>query len=177
VAEATPSRRIEAAGLSVETQTALQAAALRYFSGDGPFAAAVHALTGLKLPPALATRGREEWLLAWRSPTETLCLTDDRAGLLALERALAGLADGCLVNLSSAVSVLRLTGARIADLLCRLGGTASVPHAGEARRSRLADVPVLALGISAEVTLLIVDRVHGEHLLGWINETLLDWAL
>jgi hypothetical protein len=55
-----------------------------------------------------------------------LCLTDSRARLSDLEAQLTGVADGCLVN----------------------------PRPGEARRSRMADVPVLALSLRAGETLL-----------------------
>ena len=89
---------------------------------------------------------------------------------------LAGLADGCLVSLTGGLQVLRVTGERIADLLCRLGGTGSIPRPGEARRSRMADVPVLAVSLTARETLLVVDRAYTEHLMGWIRETLLDFA-
>jgi len=51
--------------------------------------------------------------------------------------------------------------------------TASAP--GEARRSRLADVPVLALAVRAGETLLVVDRGYAAHLMAWIRETLLDF--
>jgi hypothetical protein len=79
------------------------------------------------------------------------------------------------VDLSGGVRIVRLTGNRIADLLCRLGGAASVPAPGEARRSRLADVAVLALSINPGETLLAVDRAYLPHLLAWIRETLLDF--
>jgi hypothetical protein len=105
-----------------------------------------------------------------------LCLTDSRARLRDLEAKLASAADGCLVNLSGGLQVLRMTGERIPDLLCRLGGTASIPRCGEARRSRMADVPVLALSLRAGETLLAVDRVYADHLCAWIRETLLDFA-
>ena len=55
-------------------------------------------------------------------------------------------------------------------------GTASIPRPGEARRSRMADVPVLALSLRAGETLLVVDRVYADHLCAWIRETLLDFA-
>ena len=156
----------------------MQVAALRYFVGDGAFAAAVRELTGLALPQVLqaACTADGQLLLAWRSPTETLCLTDSKARLSDLEAKLTGAADGCLVNLSGGLQVLRVTGERIPDLLSRLGGTASIPRPGEARRSRMADVPVLALSLRAPETLLVVDRAYTEHLMGWIRETLLDFA-
>ena len=80
-----------------------------------------------------------------------------------------------MVELTGGLRIVRLTGLRIADLLSRLGGTASVPAPGEARRSRLADVPVLAISLRAGETLLVIDRVYLPHLLAWIRETLLDF--
>jgi len=81
-----------------------------------------------------------------------------------------------MVELTGGLRIVRLTGLGIAELLCRLGGTASVPAPGEARRSRMADVPVLAISLRAGETLLVVDRVYLPHLLGWIRETLLDFG-
>jgi sarcosine oxidase gamma subunit len=156
----------------------MQVAALRYFVGDGAFAAAVRELTGLALPQVLqaACTADGQLLLAWRSPTETLCLTDSKARLSDLEAKLTGVADGCLVNLSGGLKVMRVTGERISDLLSRLGGSGSIPRPGEARRSRMADVPVLALSLKAGETLLVVDRAYADHLCAWIRETLLDFA-
>jgi Sarcosine oxidase, gamma subunit family len=169
--------RLEGGGLSVHLDDAMQTAALRYFADDGAFAAAVRELTGLPLPEVQAACTADgQLLLAWRSPTETLCFTGSAARLSDLESKLTGVADGCLVNLSGGLQVLRMTGERIPDLLCRLGGTASIPRCGEARRSRMADVPVLALSLRAGETLLVVDRVYADHLCGWIRETLLDFA-
>jgi len=71
--------------------------------------------------------------------------------------------------------MVRVSGDRTADLLHRLGGAASVPAPGEARRSRLADVPVLALSVNPGETLLAIDRAYLLHLLAWIRETLLDF--
>jgi sarcosine oxidase gamma subunit len=179
VAEATGAiERLEGAGLSVHLDDAMQTAALRYFAGDGAFAAAVRELTGLALPQVLqaARTADGQLLLAWRSPTETLCLTHSRARLWNLEAKLTGVADGCLVSLSGGLQVLRVTGERSPDLLARLGGTASIPRPGEARRSRMADVPVLALSLRERETLLVVDRVYADHLCAWIRETLLDFA-
>jgi len=168
---------LQGAGLTLRLDETRQAAALRYFEAGGAFARAVHAATGVALPAVLGAveAGAGELTLAWRSPRETLLLTPSAARLAQLEEQLAGAGEGCLVNLTGGVQVLRLTGDRIADLLRRLGGTACVPAAGEARRSRLADVPVLALCVRAGETLLVVDRGYAEHLLLWIRETLLDF--
>ncbi len=155
----------------------MQVATLRYFARRGEFADAVQSATGATLPGVLEARevGEPPLILAWRSPTETLCVTRSAARLSSLGAQLAGAADGCLVELSGGVRIVRLTGLRIADLLCRLGGTASVPSPEEARCSRLADVPVLALSVRAGETLLAVDRGYLPHLWAWICETLLDF--
>ncbi len=165
------------AALDVRVDETLQAATLRYFAGDGAFAAAVREASGVALPEVLrATSARSaELILAWRSPTETLLLAGEPA-LSELEARVAQAADGCLVNLTGGLKVLRVTGEGIADLLCRLGGTGSIPQPGEARRSRMADVPVVAVSLTAGETLLVVDRAYAEHLMGWIRETLLDFA-
>jgi heterotetrameric sarcosine oxidase gamma subunit len=166
-----------AQGLAVRLEEGMQAATLRYFEPGGAFAAAVREATGAGLPqPLAAVQSPDgELTLAWRSPTETLVLTPSAPRLAQLEARLASVPDGCLVNLSGGLKVLRVTGERPAELLCRLGGTASVPRPGEAPRSRLADVPVVALSVRPGETLLLVDRAYAEHLMGWIRETLLDF--
>jgi heterotetrameric sarcosine oxidase gamma subunit len=166
------------AGLSVRVDEALQVGTLRYFAPDGEFAAVVREITGLALPGAqeAASAPDGQLILAWRSPTETLCLAGNPARLAQLAARLAGLADGCFVNLSGGLKIARVSGTRVSELLCRLGGTGSIPRPGEARRSRMADVPVLAVSLTAGETLLVVDRAYAEHLVGWIRETLLDFA-
>src|ERR1700694_1441571 len=167
----------DAPGLTVRVDETTQAAALRYFEAGGGFARAVRDATGVALPSVLGAvaAGAGKLTSAWRSPTETLLLPPSAARLAQLEEQLAGAEDGCLVNLSGGLRVLRVTGERISDLLCRLGGTGSIPRPGEARRGRMADVPVLALCVRAGETLLVVDRAYTEHLMGWVRETLLDF--
>ena len=177
-------------GLAVEKDDGMQVASLRYFPGRAPFAQAVREVLGVGLPAALqalalpsiseasAAVGAQsppaQLLLAWRSPTETLCLAGN-ASIFAPVRALvARRADGCLVDLTSGLQVLRLSGERIAELLSRLGGYGSVPQPGETRRSRLADVPVFALSVQPAETWLLVDRAYLPHLLDWIRETVRD---
>jgi hypothetical protein len=172
-----PPERIASRDLAVGVEETMHVATLRYFDTAGSFADAVRAAVGATLPEPLAARELSEGqlILAWRSPTETLCVIRSTARLAELTAQLAETADGCIIDLSGSVRIVRLTGLRIADLLCRLGGTASVPGPGEARRSRLADVPVLALSVRAGETLLAVDRAYLPHLLAWIRETLLDF--
>jgi sarcosine oxidase gamma subunit len=175
--EGGPAERIASASLSACVEETLAVATLRYFDSTGPFAETLRAMTGAALPGPLAARelAGGELILAWRSPTETLCLARSAAHLAELIERLAAAAGGYAVDLSGGLRIVRLTGARSADLICRLGGAASVPAVGEARRSRMADVAVLALSVRDGETLLAVDRAYLPHLLGWIRETLLDF--
>jgi hypothetical protein len=90
-------------------------------------------------------------------------------------RRLEPAAGGCVVELTGAVVVLRLTGAAVAELIARLG-SAGAPQPGEARRGRLADAAVLALSVRAGEVLLVVDRALAPHLAAWIGATLETFA-
>lgn len=164
------------------TEPPLHVASLRYFGIEGPFAAAVAAVTGAPLPaplratalPADAT-GTAGLVLAWLRPTETLALCEQAAPLALLRERLAQAPGGHVVDLTGGLKALRARGTRVAELLSRLGS--SVPPApGEAWRGRLADVQVLAVRVRADETLLVVDRLYAEHLRGWIAATLADWT-
>jgi len=172
-----PDERIVSADLVASVERAMAVATLRYFDPAGNFAGALRAATGATLPEPLEAResAGAQLILAWRSPTETLCVARSAAHLAAFSARLGTPADGCIVDLSGGVRIVRVSGHRIADLLCRLGGAASVPAPGEARRSRLADVAVLALSVNPGETLLAIDRAYLPHLLAWIRETLLDF--
>jgi len=172
VAEAQES--LECRGLRVQLKWPVPVAALRCFSPAGEFAGRLRA-SGLALPGTGQAREERGLILAWRRPTDTLCLAPAAHSLTDLARTLAGAADGCLVDLSGALALVQLSGARIADLVCRLGGSASLPRPGEARRSRMADVPVLALCRQEGEVWLLVERGFGEHLLGWVRATVLDF--
>jgi len=174
MAEYPDSSRITSADLVACVEETMQVATLRYFTCEGSFAESVRSETGMPLPAVLEAREEAQLILAWRSPTETLCLTRSATRLSELGARLAACTEGCMVELTAGLRIVRLTGLRIADLLRRLGGTASVPMPGEARRSRIADVPVLAISVRAGETLLVVDRVYLPHLLAWVRETLLD---
>ena len=172
-----PDERIVSADLVASVERAMAVAALRYFDRAGSFADALRAATGVTLPEPLEAResADAQLILAWRSPTETLCVARSAGDLAGFFARLGTSADGCIVDLSGGVRIVRVTGDRTADLLHRLGGAASVPAPGEARRSRLADVPVLALSVNPGETLLAIDRAYLPHLLAWIRETLLDF--
>ena len=175
MAEYSATSRIASADLIACVEETMHVATLRYFTREGAFADAVLREAGIPLPAVLEAREEAQLIFAWRSPTETLCVTRSTTRLAELGARLATCAQGCMVELTGGLRIVRLTGQRIADLLSRLGGAASVPAVGEARRSRMADLAVLAISVRAGETLLVVDRVYLPHLLAWIRETLLDF--
>jgi heterotetrameric sarcosine oxidase gamma subunit len=163
--------------LSVQLDETVAVLTLRYFTAGGAFAAALRAALGTGLPATQAAVSAAGVLLAWRSPTETLAVGTDAS---TLAQRLADSADGCCVDLTGGMKVLRVAGARSAEFLCRLGGTGVVPRAGESRRGRVCEVPVQLIGVpgpadaQASETLFVVERVYAPHVLGWIRETLAD---
>jgi heterotetrameric sarcosine oxidase gamma subunit len=171
---------IEIDGLTVSADRGVQIASLRFFHHAGRFATAVREAVGRELPEPLcafqigsAAQGSYV-ILAWRSPTETLLLSNDRSAFDELERQLAAAPDGCMVNQTGGISVLRVHGAKARDLLLRLGAATAIPALGEARSGRLAELQVLAACVSPEQTLLLVERVYANHLLEWIGATAAD---
>jgi sarcosine oxidase gamma subunit len=169
-------------GHSILLERGIRIGSLRYFDAGGPLGASLREAIGGPLPePLRAVRYRlarsgEEIILAWRSPTETLLMTRDDAAFAAI-LSLATLhgAAGCLVEQTGGLWAWHVSGARTRDLLERLGSSASVPALGEARTSRMAELPVLALRVREEQVILLVERVYSDHLLGWMSETALDF--
>jgi heterotetrameric sarcosine oxidase gamma subunit len=171
---------IEIDGLSVSADRDLQIASLRYFQHAGGFAAAVREAVGTALPEPLrvfqiGSAGQGSYvILAWRSPTETLLLSNDRAAFDELERQLAAAPDGCIVNQTGGIGILRVQGKKAGDLLLRLGAATAIPNLGEARSGRLAELQVLTACLLPEEFLLLVERVYANHLLEWIRATAAD---
>jgi hypothetical protein len=170
---------IEVDQLTVDGIRAMQIVSLRYFDPAGSFSAVVQNVIGRPLPQALradsaAIGGDAKFILAWRSPTETLLLSTDQRVLVDLKERLAGETDGCMVDQTGGVCAVRVCGGRAGDLLLRLGAGASIPGVGEARSSRLADLPVLALCVQPGTLILLVERVYLQHFLGWIAATAAD---
>jgi sarcosine oxidase gamma subunit len=166
------------AGLTVEIDEGTAVGSLRYFDVKGEFADAVRRFCAAPLPrtqEALQVRAAG-LILAWRSPSETWVLGAGERSLQSLSAATTSATDGCFVDLTGGLRVVRLRGERSADVLRRLGSAASIPATGEARRSRMADLAVLALSVRSSETLLVLDRAYVPHLLAWIRETVLDFA-
>ena len=111
---------------------------------------------------------------AWRSPTETWLLTENRVCFTELTRALSAETDGYMIDQTGGIRVIRVTGPKARDLLLRLGSAASIPEVGEARPGRLAELAVLAASVRAGEYLLMVERVYANHLLEWIGASAAD---
>jgi sarcosine oxidase gamma subunit len=152
---------------------------LRYFEAAGPLGANLRSPVGGSLPGPLAAvrygSAGAELILAWRSPTETVIMTADGAAFTAVaSRAAEDRSAGYLVDQTGGVRVWQLAGTRARDVLERIGSAGSIPAPGEARAGRLAELPVLSLSVREGEYLLLVERVYGEHLLGWITATTAD---
>ena len=173
-------------GLTVRWDHGLVIASLRYFDPADLFAVEVGEVLGGSLPEPLRAHRRlralggsgaagSELVLAWRSPTETLLVTADAGWLAAVSAFAAGRSDGCLVDQTGGILSLVLTGARVPDLLLRLGSTDAIPALGEAHTSRLAELSVMSVCTRPGEILLLVERVYVRHLIGWIRETVADF--
>jgi heterotetrameric sarcosine oxidase gamma subunit len=172
---------IAAPELFVAIDEDVRAASLRYFASmAADISASIEAAVGLAIPDALKanrvrTDGRQGTsILAWLSPTETLLLSTDDLRFDQLAACIAA-AGGYFVDQTGGIAVLKVTGKRTEDLLLRIGLSDSFPDIGEAKRSRMADVSVLALRVCSGVTLLVVNRTHTEHLMNWIRVSALDF--
>jgi hypothetical protein len=173
-------KTIEIDGLSVVGEPAYLVASLRYFDSTGKFAAAASEVFGRPLvEPLRALRvesaaGGGHCILAWRSPSETLLLCQDAALFSTLEHKLAAQNDGCMVDQTGGIRVVRVTGTKARDLLLRLGAATALPDLGGAHTGRLAEVSVLTLCVRPSDYLLLVERVYAPHLLEWIHATAID---
>jgi sarcosine oxidase gamma subunit len=177
-----PDRVIEADGVTVTPRAELLVASLRYFDDGGDFAAAVAGVVGGSLPRVrhCVRHGAQpeggEIVLASCNPTETLALFGSPAILSRIEAFCTGRPDGCVVDLTGGVWACDIQGARAADLLARIGADARLPEIGEARTTRLADLPVTSIRVDDGALTLVVDRAYAEHLCAWIRETLGDFT-
>jgi heterotetrameric sarcosine oxidase gamma subunit len=173
-------KNIDIDGVSVGIEPAHQIASLRYFDASGRFAAAVREALGQPLAEPLRavqvedSAGRVQFILAWRSPSENLLLCSDQTAFSVVATQLAAAVDGCMVDQTGGISVVRVDGPRARNLLLRLGAATALPDLGGARTGRLAELPVLTLCVRPSEYLLLVERVYAHHLLEWIHATAAD---
>jgi sarcosine oxidase gamma subunit len=170
---------IEAAGVTARMERWGAVASLRYFNASA-MASRVHKVLGTALPATLAAvrvprAGEVDVILAWRSPTETLLMSSDSAPIVALQAELSDAMDGCVVDQTGGIAVLRLSGERAADVLVRIGSSTTVPGRGAVLTGRLAELSVVAMRVEDPEIILLVDRVYADHLFGWIRATVEDF--
>jgi sarcosine oxidase gamma subunit len=179
---ANPYGDVRAEGIEVRIDRRLRVAALRYFDRDGAFARQCRSVFGVALPEtqrAVEVPGApagQECILAWRHPTQTLAMVSDGEAFATLQSELSS-SDGCCIDQSGGVWVLRVSGARVQDLLVRIGGLASTPRPGEAHVTRIAELAVLSVCVKPAEVLLVIDRAYAEHLLNWIRATVQDFGV
>jgi hypothetical protein len=165
----------EAPGVRVSLDQGTHVASLRYFDSNGVFSRTLQTVFGVPFPERLRATyasprtGVDRAVLVWRSPTETLMLCKGPNLISQIQADTARLQDGCVIDQTGGSWVLRASGDGAAGLFARMGGQATLPMIGEARRSRLADVPVLALQVQLGEILLIVERVYAEHMMTWLR--------
>jgi sarcosine oxidase gamma subunit len=174
---------IEVVGLRVALEPRLQVASLRYFDRQGAFSHLLHDIADLTLPDTLravrsaADAAAEAVVLAWRSPTETWMISEGPGVIERLQGAAATVTDGCVIDQRGGLLVFRASGESVADLFARLGGYGACPAIGESRRSRLADVAVLAVKVQPDETLLVVERTYASHLMHAIRVSAADLGI
>jgi sarcosine oxidase gamma subunit len=164
---------IQADGVDARLDRRARVAALRYLDKEGDFARQCQNVIGIALPEplqALSVPGAplgQECILAWRNPTQTLLLLSDASAYATLLSELKPTADGCCVDQSGGLWVLRAKGARVQELLLRMGSSAAVPPVGQAHVSRIAELPVMTLLVKPGEFLMLIDRAYAEHLINW----------
>ena len=171
---------IKAPGMGIFQDPSLHLASLRYFHPIDVFSRSTQALLGAPLPgvcraicvPEVSCM--DKTILAWRSPTETLVLCDGPAVILQLQALIDSSNDGCVVDQTGGLLALRARGEGITELFTRIGGHGALPALGESKRSRMAEVPVLAIQVQLGEFLLIVERVYAEHLMSWLRVSAAD---
>lgn len=160
--------------LALEWVEAMHVLSLRHLPGGGTSALsaaiAAHAL------PVLPEAGRFcgiDPMLIWRSPSETMLLTQDAArasALLASLRPAPG-ALACALDLSAGTLVVTLQGRDVEALLSRLVDAHALPRShGQASRVRLVDIAAVVWRAAPDHVGLLVDRANSHYLAQWLSD-------
>ncbi len=167
--------------LSVERRHFSRIGSLRFFARNRALADELAGILGGEVPPMLQAAERivagslESLILARISPTQALVLCGSDGQFTGIETRMAHRTDGCFVDQSCGISAFAVQGADGREFLSRLAATSAIPHVGEARTGRFAEVTVTALCVKADAWLLLVDRLYREHLHAWLRQSLADF--
>lgn len=159
------------AALAVHLFEGLRVLALRYLPGAAAaLDSALAAHGGWPLPKPGECLGGDPWWL-WTGPSECLLITsnaDVAEGVMqALKPGREALA--CAVDRSSGSVVFELAGPGTAVLLPRLFDASAIPQrVGQGHRARCLDVGAVPMRVAPDRVLLLVDRLHGQHVAQWI---------
>jgi heterotetrameric sarcosine oxidase gamma subunit len=159
--------------LTVTLLESMHVLSLRHWPGDGSaMLAAVLRAQGLAPMPEPGRSSGIEPLLIWRSPNETLLLTQDAtqaAALLAALRPLPG-ALACALDLSSGSLVLQLQGGSGQAVLSRLVDAQALPSvAGQASRMKLSDIAAVVWREAPDRAGILIDRANDHYLAHWLS--------
>ena len=163
---------VEVPSRDASVDPSVRIASLRSYDPHGAFAAALLPLD-LTLPRPLrcvvagSAAGSID-ILAWRSPTETVWISDSAPRFDVLRRALSATDEGRLIDQTHGRRLIRLHGAA-ARSLAHLGSGFAEIEVGAVRIGRMADIAVLACRPNAEEWLLVVDRLYLEHFIGYLK--------
>ena len=161
----------------MSVQESVLLASLRCLDASGDWAGTLRRAIGGDLPSGCGVICEmRQGVLLWRGPTETWFLPRDGDALAELRRMAPDAIDGCTVELTGAYDLLQLDAAIAPGLLSRLGSSTLYPPRGASASGRMADVPAVVVHRPCGELLILVDRLHLAHVLGWLRHLHVDAA-
>lgn len=148
---------------------------LRGDLGSDIMAAAVDEAVGLKVPTALGVVADGEGRAVWMSPDELLlfCAYGEADAVAARASEQFGDAHHMALNVSDARAVVRLTGARVGEVLAKGAACDCSDHGfpvGTARRTHLAGLAVAFWRLEPDVWEIVALRSYAHHLMTWLEQ-------
>lgn len=148
---------------------------LRGDLGSDAMAAAVDEAVGLAVPGTLSVVANGEDRAVWMSPDELLlfCAYGEADAVVARASEQFGAAHHMAVNVSDARAVIRLTGARVGEVLAKGAACDCSDHGfpvGTARRTHMAGLAVAFWRLEPEVWEIVALRSYAHHLIAWLDQ-------
>lgn len=146
---------------------------LRGDLSDNRLAQAVKSTAVVDLPDIRCVTSDTDSAAIWMSPDELLLLVDDGPAAVAeLDTTLAG-QHRLALDVSDARTILRLTGARVGEVLAKgvpvdVSDRAFPP--GSARRTHLGQIAVVFWRLDAETWEIACFRSYAHHLRAWLEQ-------
>lgn len=139
-------------------------------------AAAVDEAVGLAVPGPLSLVADGDARAVWMSPDELLLFCDYAEANTATARIAEQMGDAhhMALNVSDARAVIRLTGARVGEVLAKGAPCDCSDHGfpvGTARRTHLAGLAVAFWRLDSETWEIVALRSYAHHLLAWLEQS------